>query len=85
MGKEIEMAVNRNSEVTFEIIEHIGVINAFSTGWKKELNLVSWNGAAPKFDIREWDTEHEHMTKGITLTEKEIRAIVDLYSKRDVI
>lgn len=79
------MAVNRNSEVTFEIIEHIGVINAFSTGWKKELNLVSWNGAAPKFDIREWDTEHEHMTKGITLTEKEIRAIVDLYSKRDVI
>lgn len=42
-------------EVTFEITEHLGVIAAYSTGWKKELNIVSWNGGAPKYDIRDWD------------------------------
>ena len=24
-------------------------------GWKKELNFVSWNERAPKFDIRDWE------------------------------
>ena len=37
-------------------------------GWRKELNLVSWNGATPKYDIREWAPGHEKMGKGITLT-----------------
>lgn len=40
------MSSNRDfdREVTFEIVEEIGVIATHSTGWKKELNLVSWNG-----------------------------------------
>lgn len=52
---------------SFEIIETIGVISLGSNGWKKELNLVSWNGNKPKYDIRDWDDTHEHMSKGITL------------------
>ena len=42
------MSSNRDfdREVTFEIVEEIGVIATHSTGWKKELNLVSWNGGA---------------------------------------
>ena len=37
------MSSNRDfdREVTFEIVEEIGVIATHSTGWKKELNLVS--------------------------------------------
>ena len=49
------MSSNRDfdREVTFEIVEEIGVIATHSTGWKKELNLVSWNGGQAKYDIRE--------------------------------
>ena len=36
--------------------------------WKKELNMISWNGAAEKYDIRDWAPEHEKMGKGITLS-----------------
>ena len=35
-------------QITFEIKEHIGVLCVYHTGWKKELNLVSWNGNAPE-------------------------------------
>ena len=58
-------------DIRFEIVKHIGVLSTHSTGWKKELNLVAWNGGKPKYDIREWDIDHEHMTRGITLHEKE--------------
>lgn len=37
-----------------------------------ELNLISWNNAKPKYDLRRWDSEHEKMSKGITLTEDEV-------------
>ena len=39
-------------EITFEIKEHYGTISKFENQWAKELNLISWNGAAAKFDIR---------------------------------
>ena len=61
------MSSNRDfdREVTFEIVEEIGVIATHSTGWKKELNLVSWNGGQAKYDIRDWDPDHERMSRGI--------------------
>ncbi|WP_053217220.1 YdbC family protein [Virgibacillus senegalensis] len=55
----------------YEIIETIGVISESQKGWKKELNLVSWNGREAKYDIRDWAPDHEKMGKGITLTKEE--------------
>ena len=66
------------NEVTFEIKKHIGVITEHSTGWRKELNLVSWNGNNPKYDIRDWSPNHEQMGRGITLTETEMKRVVEL-------
>lgn len=57
------------SEITFDIIEHIGVIESRPDGWTKEVNIVSWNGGQAKIDIRDWDPSHERMTRGITLAE----------------
>ena len=31
-----------------EIKEHIGVLSEKGNGWKKELNVVSWNGNEAK-------------------------------------
>lgn len=65
--------------ITFEIKEHLGVIAEFDNGWNKELNIISWNGNTPKYDIRDWDSHHERMRKGVTLHEAEFRRLVDLY------
>ena len=62
---------NNREEITFEIKEHIAVINTSETGWTREVNLVSWNGTNPKIDVREWDPDHKRMSRGITLTEAE--------------
>ena len=68
------------SDVTFEIIQKIGIIREnSSSGWHKELNLISWNGSDPKYDIREWSPDHTHMSRGITLTADEMQTIVDVY------
>jgi hypothetical protein len=43
-----------------------------------ELNLVSWNGRAPKLDVRNWAPDHEKMGKGVTLTEGEAAQLAEL-------
>ncbi len=60
------------ADIKFDIVEEIGVLSENAKGWKKELNLISWNDAAPKYDIRDWSPEHEKMGKGVTLTKEEI-------------
>lgn len=66
--------------IDFEIMEHIGTLSESKSGWKRELNIVSWNGRDPKFDIRDWSPDYEKMGKGITLSNEEInqlRGILD--------
>lgn len=70
-------------DFTFEIEEHFGTISKRDDGWSKELNLVKWNGGSAKYDIREWDPHHEQMRRGITLTQWEMRNLVDLFISRN--
>lgn len=65
--------------VKFEIQENVGIVSEGKNGWMKEVNIVGWNGAAPKFDIRSWDEDHEHMSRGITLTEEEMNNLCEAY------
>lgn len=69
------------AEVKFEIKEHIGILSESSKGWTKELNLISWNGASPKYDLRDWAPEHEKMGKGITLSSDEVQELYQLLTK----
>ena len=73
---------NGNDEVTFELKEHIGVLEERKDGWKKEVNIVAWNGGAPKIDIRDWDSEHERMGRGITLFEDSAEKLSVALGKR---
>lgn len=68
--------------VTFEIKAQLGVLEEYPTGWKKEMNMVSWNGNAAKIDIRDWDPEHEKMSRGITLNEKEVANLLDIVTDK---
>ena len=68
-------------EFKYEIVEEIGVISENAKGWRKELNRISWNGAAPKYDIRDWAPEHEKMGKGVTLSDEEVVSLKEILSK----
>ena len=77
------MANNRNSgEVHFKIVRNIAPIVTYENGWSKELNVVSWNGAVPKYDIRDWDPTHVKMNRGITLHEAEAKALAEVLAEK---
>ena len=63
------------ADIKYEITDELGVLSEKSSGWTKELNRISWNGGAAKFDIRDWAPEHEKMGKGVTLTEEEAKQL----------
>ncbi|WP_405103448.1 YdbC family protein [Oceanobacillus sp. FSL H7-0719] len=60
------------ADFNYEIIETIAVLSESPKGWTKELNLISWNGREPKYDLRDWAPEHEKMGKGITLSKEDV-------------
>ena len=66
------------AEIKYEIIKTIGILSSSAKGWTKELNLISWNERAPKYDLRDWAPEHEKMGKGVTLSEEELKALKGL-------
>ncbi|MCR4601361.1 MAG: hypothetical protein K5767_06475 [Clostridia bacterium] len=68
------------SDFKFEIKTHIGVLSENTTGWTKELNLVSWNGRKEKYDIRDWSPRHRKMSRGITMTDEEFDQLSKLIS-----
>ena len=72
------------AEIKFEITESIGLLSESAKGWSKELNKVSWNNYPAKFDIREWDPDHQKMGKGITLNLEEIKKLKELINSLDL-
>lgn len=62
-------------EFSYEIVEEIAILSENNKWWRKELNLVSWNGRPPKFDLRDWAPDHEKMGKGLTLTNEEFEQL----------
>lgn len=65
-------------ELKYEIVEEIGVLSENEKGWRKELNLVSWNERDAKYDIRDWNPIHERMSKGVTFTVDEMKALFEI-------
>lgn len=66
------------SDLKFEIVKSLGVIGEEKEGWRKEVNLVSWNERKPKIDIRAWDESHMKMKKGITLHGDEVAELKNI-------
>ena len=60
--------------MTMELIKKIALISGSETGFRKELNVVSWNGREPKYDLRNWSPEGMAL-KGLTLTEEEAKEL----------
>ena len=71
----IEMRYVNMADIKYKIVEEIGVLSENAKGWRKEVNLISWNDGVPKYDIRDWAPEHEKMGKGTTLTKEEVEKL----------
>ena len=69
------------AEVKYEISATCGTISE-SGNWKLELNLVSWNGRKPTYDIRKWHyddyDEIDKMGKGVTMSKDELRSLYEI-------
>lgn len=70
--------MGKKEEITFEIIENLGVLSVSKAGWTTEVNLVSWNGGEPVLDIRAWSPDKEKKGKGITLKNNEAIALLHI-------
>ena len=77
------MAFN-NEPFKFEIVKNIVTLSTEKGGWSKELNLVSFNDAPPKYDLRSWDPDHQKMGKGVTLSKEEMKALKEAIEDLEV-
>jgi hypothetical protein len=71
-------------EIKYEVVKPIGVLSETGNGWKKEINLVSWNEREPIYDIRTWSEDRERMGKGITLSPAEIKELKTLLNSIEI-
>lgn len=68
-------------DIQFEIVKEIVVLSVSDSGYTKEINLISWNGKEPKYDIRSFSPNREKCGKGITLTETEAKSLFTALKK----
>lgn len=68
----------KSTELSMEVRETLGVISEAESGWTKEVNLISWNGDEPRYDIRSWSPDRSRMGRGITLSVEEMRRLVHI-------
>ena len=68
-------------EIQYEIVKEIAVLSASDRGYTKEINLISWNGKEPKYDIRSFSPNREKCGKGITLNADEAAALLEALQK----
>lgn len=66
------------ADLKFEILENLGVLSTNQKGWRKELNLVSWNDREGKYDLRDWNEDHTRMSKGITFNKEEAQVLYNI-------
>ena len=71
-------------EFNYKIEEEIGVLSEKTTGWRRELNLISWNDREAKYDIRDWAPEHSKMAKGISLSLEEVKILKEILNQMDI-
>lgn len=68
-------------EIQYEIVKEIAVLSTGDSGYTKEINLISWNGKEPKYDIRSFSANREKCGKGITLNADEAAALLKALQK----
>ncbi|WP_294541305.1 PC4/YdbC family ssDNA-binding protein [uncultured Gemmiger sp.] len=72
------------AEFKYEITERIAVLSTNTSGWERQLNMVSWNGKEPKYDLRDWAPDGSKMGKGISMTREELVTLKGILEEMDL-
>jgi len=75
----------KSREITFEIVENIATLSDNGLTFKA-LKRVSYNGAAPKYDLRSWKHTEDGLRplKGLTMNEEEFETLRDAIKDRAI-
>ena len=67
----------------YEVTEHIAVLSESGAN-SLEINMISYNNSAPKYDLRRWrnDPNGKVMYKGITLNDDEAHELYAVLAAR---
>lgn len=71
------MEEEKELKITYKILKHIGTISQNEKGYKKEINLISYNNRESVIDIRTWSPVKK-MCKGITFKKEELAKLKEL-------
>ena len=80
---------NNKALYTYNIVEHLGTLSERIdkydrvSKWLLELNIVSFNGRLPLYDLREWSEDHEVMKSGIRLNNQQLKRLADILAARE--
>ncbi|HEY8890350.1 MAG TPA: PC4/YdbC family ssDNA-binding protein [Clostridium sp.] len=82
-----EKMFNGSYEFSPTVIQRVGtgVLSEDAKGWKREINIVSWNDRKPKIDIRDWDEDHLKMRKGITVSKEELNKLKEILNAINIV
>ena len=77
--------MEKTEKFTYEITRPISVLSQ-RVNLTMELNLISYDGKGPVFDLRKWRTSNEgrRMQKGVTMTREELLALRDVLITMEV-
>lgn len=78
MSQKIEGMQVRGKSIACEIVEHIGTVAEYESGWTLEVNRVSWDGRPAKLEIRKWSPDHSKSSKVATYTDEEFRMLCEI-------
>ena len=71
---------------SYNIIETYGEIGRRTDNdgvvWIRELNLISWNGREPLFDVREWNEDRTVMRAGARFNRAELDTLTDILIRK---
>ncbi|WP_407426753.1 YdbC family protein [Treponema sp.] len=69
---------------TYDFIGEHHIVSEGSGGWNLELNKISWNKKAAKYDLRSWSGDHQKMGKGVTLSKEELTSLKNLLNSIEI-
>lgn len=73
--------IKNMTDFHYKIVERIAVLSQNSSGWRLEVNLISYNDKPAKLDIRRFSPDGR-MGKGLALTQQEEAALKQLFTER---
>ncbi len=63
---------------------HLGKLRESEKGWSREVNIISWEGAQSRLDIRDWSKSKDRSSKGITFTRAEVERLREMLAILDI-